>query len=59
MKAMADGIIEFWQCESGAVAAEYGLLIALITLAIIGAVGTFGLTVYQKLYEGVSNKLLF
>jgi len=56
---MADSIIRFWQSDSGAVAAEYGLLIAFITLVIIGAVGTFGMTVYEKMYEGVSEKLHF
>jgi len=56
MKAMA-GVISFWQRESGAVAVEYGILIAFITLVIIGAVGAFGMTVYHKMYEGVSEKL--
>jgi Flp pilus assembly pilin Flp len=55
MKAMAE-IIRFWQSESGAVAAEYGLLIALITLAILGAVTTFGTTLRDKLYGEVIAK---
>lgn len=55
MKAMAE-IIRFWQSESGAVAAEYGLLIAFITLAILGAVTTFGTTLRDKLYGEVIAK---
>ena len=36
--------------EEAAVGVEYGLLIALIALAIFGAVGTFGTTVYNSFY---------
>ena len=50
MKAMA-GITRFWQSESGAVAVEYGLLLAFIALAIIAAVTTFGSTIKEKLFD--------
>jgi len=55
MKAMAE-IIRFWQSESGAVAAEYGLLIAFITLAILGAVTSFGTMVRDKLFGEAVKK---
>ncbi len=56
MKAMAE-IIRFWQCESGATAVEYGLLVACISLVIIGAVTTFGIRIKENLYEKVVNNL--
>jgi len=56
MKAMAE-IIRFWQSESAATAAEYGLLLAFISLAIIGAVTTFGATVKAKLYDQIVTNL--
>jgi len=56
MKAMAE-IIRFWQCESGATAVEYGLLVACISLVIIGAVTTFGIRIKENLYEKVINNL--
>jgi Flp pilus assembly pilin Flp len=56
MEAMA-GIKQFWQSESGAVAVEYALLIAFITLAILGAVTTFGVNMRDKLYDGIITKL--
>jgi Flp pilus assembly pilin Flp len=56
MKAMAE-IIRFWQCESGAVAVEYSLLIAFITVAIIGAVTIFGTAVRDKLYGEAVSKI--
>jgi Flp pilus assembly pilin Flp len=55
MEAMA-GIKKFWQSESGAVAVEYGLLLAFITLAIIGAVTTFGSNIKEKLYGEIISK---
>lgn len=55
MKAMAE-INRFWQCESGAVAAEYGLLIAFISLAIVGGVATFGATVKNRIYDDILTK---
>jgi Flp pilus assembly pilin Flp len=56
MEAMA-GIKRFWQSESAAVAVEYALLIAFITLAIIGAVTMFGMNMKTKLYDEVITKL--
>jgi Flp pilus assembly pilin Flp len=56
MEAMA-AIKHFCQSESGAVAVEYALLIAFITLAIIGAVTSFGLNMKDKLYDGIITKL--
>jgi Flp pilus assembly pilin Flp len=55
MEAMA-GITKFWQSESGAVAVEYGLLVAFITLAIIGAVATFGSTIKDRLYGDIISR---
>jgi Flp pilus assembly pilin Flp len=56
MEAMAV-IKKFWQSESAAVAVEYALLIAFITLAIIGAVTMFGMNMKTKLYDEVITKL--
>jgi pilus assembly protein Flp/PilA len=37
-----DRIRNFWKDDSGASAVEYGLLVSLIAVAIIGAVSTLG-----------------
>ena len=55
MEAMA-GVSRFCRCESGAIAAEYGLLVGFISLAIVGAVATFGITVKERLYDSFLAK---
>ena len=55
MEAMA-GIIRFCRCETGAIAAEYGLLVGFISLAIVGAVATFGIGVKERLYDSFLAK---
>jgi Flp pilus assembly pilin Flp len=54
MEAMA-GIIRFFRCETGATATEYGLLVACISLVIVGAVTSFGMSVRDNLYQKVVN----
>jgi pilus assembly protein Flp/PilA len=44
-------IKNFFQDESGASAVEYGLLVALIAVAIIGAVTALGTTLSTKFNE--------
>ena len=45
-----------WQDESGASAVEYGLLVALIAVVIIGAVTTLGKTI-SNMFTSVSNAI--
>ena len=44
------------QDESGASAVEYGLLVALIAVVIIGAVSTLGTTI-KTMFTSVSNAI--
>lgn len=37
---MKKRVAEFWECESGATAIEYGLIAALVAVAIIAVLGT-------------------
>ena len=46
----------FFQDESGASAVEYGLLVALIAVVIIGAVTALG-TSLKNMFQGVSNTI--
>lgn len=46
----------FAQDESGATAIEYGLIAALISVAIIGAVGILGGTL-QNVFTGINTEL--
>jgi len=45
-----------WQDESGASAVEYGLLVALVAVVIIGAVTTLGHTI-SNMFTSVSNSV--
>ncbi len=49
-------IKQFFQDESGASAVEYGLLVALIAVVIIGAVSMLGTTI-STMFTSVSNQL--
>jgi pilus assembly protein Flp/PilA len=49
-------INEFRNDESGATAIEYGLIVALIFLAIIGAVKNFGATT-NEMYTGIETEI--
>ena len=46
----------FWNDESGATAIEYGLIAALVSVAIIGAVELLG-SKLNSTFANVSNKL--
>jgi pilus assembly protein Flp/PilA len=50
-------IKNFFKDESGASAVEYGLLVALIAVAIIGAVSLVG-TNLTNVFTGASDKLV-
>ena len=56
MKNLLTKIKNFVREEEGASAVEYGLLVALIAVAIIGAVSTLGTTL-SGLFTTVSNTL--
>ena len=45
------------KCQSGATAVEYGLIVSLIVIAIVGALGTFG-TSSNSMWNSVSNKIV-
>ncbi|SEF39043.1 Flp family type IVb pilin [Nitrosomonas ureae] len=42
MEKLVQGIKNFWYDEAGATAVEYGLMVALIAVAIIGTVRALG-----------------
>lgn len=41
----------FWSDESGATMVEYGLMVALIAVAVVGAIGTFGRAIRDNLFQ--------
>jgi pilus assembly protein Flp/PilA len=49
-------IKDFFQDETGASAVEYGLLVALIAVVIIGAVSTLGTTI-STMFTSVSDAI--
>ncbi|MBN9279242.1 MAG: Flp family type IVb pilin [Hyphomicrobium sp.] len=49
-------LVRFAKCESGATAIEYGLIAALISVAIIGVLGTVG-TNLSNTFDNVGNEL--
>lgn len=46
----------FWKDESGATAIEYGLIVAVLSLAIIGGVASFGNSL-QNMFVETASKL--
>ena len=48
--------MRFWRCESGATAIEYGLMVALLAMTIVGAMGLIG-TRWGVIYDAISQKL--
>ena len=48
-------VVRFVKCESGATAIEYGLIVALIAVVIIGAVTTVGTNLSTKFNSVASN----
>lgn len=44
----------FLRCESGATAVEYGLIMGLMTVALIGALGSTGKSTGEK-WDGISD----
>lgn len=50
------GLIKLFRDERGATAVEYGLILALIFLAMVGAVGTFASTT-TEMWNGVATKV--
>jgi pilus assembly protein Flp/PilA len=53
---MIKKIMDFFKDEQGATAVEYGLLVALIAIAIIGTVTVLG-TKLNNTFNTISNKL--
>ena len=54
---MAKSIAEFLKDDRGATAIEYGLLAALLGVALIGAFTALGDTIQNRLYAGVKAEL--
>jgi pilus assembly protein Flp/PilA len=51
-------LVRFAKCESGATAIEYGLIAALISVAIIGVVSSVGTslnTTFKEIDDGLKN----
>ena len=51
---MASFVESFWLDESGAAAIEYGLIAALIILAIVSAIATLGSAVSSVLFNRIA-----
>lgn len=56
MKAVMQRIQQFWGDERGVTAIEYGLLAALVGVAIITAATLMG-TKMSEMFTGIANKL--
>ena len=54
---MLDLIRGIVKCQSGATAIEYGLIVSLIVIAMVGALGTFA-TSSTGIWDSVSNKVV-
>ena len=54
---MLDLIRGIVKCQSGATAIEYGLIVSLIVIAMMGALGSFA-TSSTGIWDGVSNKIV-
>ena len=54
---MLDLIRGITKCQSGATAVEYGLIAALIVIAMVGALGSFA-TTSTLMWDTVSNKVV-
>ena len=54
---MLDLIRGIVKCQSGATAIEYGLIVSLIVIAMVGALGTFA-TSSTGIWGSVSNKVV-
>jgi pilus assembly protein Flp/PilA len=54
---MLDLIRGIVKCQSGATAIEYGLIAALIVIAMVGALGSFAST-STLMWDTVSNKVV-
>jgi Flp pilus assembly pilin Flp len=47
-------IIKFWRLETGEAAVEYGLLMALVVLAVVGSISLLGSKVRDNLYNNIA-----
>jgi pilus assembly protein Flp/PilA len=54
---MLELIRRITRCEQGATAVEYGLIVSLIVIAIVGSLGNFGQG-SQSMWNQVSNKVI-
>jgi len=54
---MLELIRRITRCEQGATAVEYGLIIAMIVIAIVGSLGNFGQG-SQSMWNKVSNQVI-
>lgn len=53
MSNLLRGLRSFASDESGATAIEYGLMVALISITIVGSVSSFSSTVKTMLYDKI------
>jgi Flp pilus assembly pilin Flp len=56
MSAWVEKIREFWQYENGPTATEYAVLIAVICVAVIGALSSFGVHM-DNLYTSLAGTI--
>lgn len=56
MNIFRNSAIRFYRNDSGATAVEYGLILGLMTIALIGAIGATGSGTGDK-WDGVSNQV--
>jgi len=54
MTMFCSRMTHFLRCDSGATAVEYGLLMGLMTVALVGALGTTGKNTGDK-WDGISE----
>ena len=54
MTMISSRMTDFMRCDSGATAVEYGLIMGLMTVALIGALGSTGKSTGEK-WDGISE----
>lgn len=57
MNTMTRAVKTFWQDQRGATAIEYGLIAALVSVAVIGGASVLGVNI-SSLFSNIANCLL-
>jgi len=55
--ALRPSLVKYLRDRHGVTAIEYGILVALMTLAIVGAVSTLGSQTLTQLFQKVANSM--